>query len=396
MAFNNHGSAHFIDINLSGVLNNHGEVLTQKFIADVVNNPGEFTVYSNGVMRVDIFRLMPSGTLKINGLTINGDADLEPELIEYLTKNGGKISLTEECIVFSGYFTVNTVEARSKFPGLFSKYEFEPKWMANGVSSISAKTAIKKYWSYYSISDKYSLQQATTDVFKGRLVQSQVGCELIPKVKFDVFDKAVVARAIDRDKECQQIHEGTFHDHNLLAYLYKLLVTKDDKEVVSKIKQLLPPPPDNSYSAAVSKWLFSLPQMFFSAQPNNKQLGVHTYPVVVPTNIPRADLIVALEEVLHTVAKDDFKIAAEIKAWILKQFAAVNNKFSSIEIDDQILPTIDQLIESLKLNVIVTKEYLVELQQEEALAKEKEALEEVEELEEVEANNSSRKTLAYK
>lgn len=272
----------------------------------------------NGLINLGIFHLNKTGTLNINGMIIKGDETLDSNTKSYLEKYG-KIVQNDESITFFGVFQVNITEAKLALPHRFGKYE----------KTTSGYEYIPGNW--------------------------------FSSMKFDVFSKAVISRDFLQETTCNQIATELkpARDHVLLNYIANALMTKDQNNLTSLLRKPLfiaEKQSDTTEQSNWGAWLFSGLPMMFSAPPKVKAEHIkqssHTNLTgTTPENISKEDFIEALNEIVQSIAKDDFMVCHEIKEDILADFNKVNNKFTPQEQSDEIIPELDLMIENLKKNI---------------------------------------------
>lgn len=380
MSINNYGYMSVGSVTCGNVYNYGTMNFNQIQCLEIYNN-SQFNIMKNGLINLGIFHLNKTGTLNINGMIIKGDETLDSNTKSYLEQYG-KIVQNDESITFFGVFQVNITEAKLALPHRFGKYEkttsgyeyIPGNWFSSSydrVLSESKATGEKKYWRVKPITSSYDIRMATMDLFKGKISHAIVDCDFAPKMKFDVFSKTVISRDFLQETTCNQIATELkpARDHVLLNYIANALMTKDQNNLTSLLRKPLfiaEKQSDTTEQSNWGAWLFSGLPMIFSAPPKVKAEHIkqnsHTNLTgTTPENISKEDFIEALNEIVQSIAKDDFMVCHEIKEDILADFNKVNNKFTPQEQSDEIIPELDLMIENLKKNITAATKFAEEL-----------------------------------
>lgn len=301
---------------------NYGQITTNDFLCSDTTNYGEIDIAYSGLIDLGHFRLVKDGILNLNGFVFKGNMTLDPALKEYMEKHGGTITKDGDSLIFKGTFKLNVAELRAKLPQLLSKYDTVTSWWEyapfrwfyssySRVESKSKKTGESKLWKFSPITDKYTITMATDAVYTGKLAHKLVACNLNAKTKFDVFSKAVVTR--------EMANSSANSNQTLLTDVARAIMAKDPNSVLPMLTQL----------------------------GTNKDSKIA--------------LINALTEILDSVSNDNYKICYDVKDSIIAELTQVNCRFTKQEIETQILPEVDVLIDTVKNNVAIADKYLEEL-----------------------------------
>lgn len=329
-------------------MHNYGYLSTCSYENDFMTNYGTVIIANSGLVNLGAFELKKGGKLILNNLQIAFGEELEPELRAYLTRHGGTITETPDTLTLRGKFKVNIAELKKILPQKFGKYDdtgssYEWKsgaWLPNSYPSSKSvsKTGEEKYWRKTALDAKYKPDAATIDIFCGKLAKKLTKAASVTKVTLDVFSKAVMTQVLSKTSAVPTPQDAAAI--SLQQNIGRVLATATPQELNAKLYELVP-----KAQPGASVW-----SRLFAAAP-----------------------ILSAEQVLATISStvdslvaDDGNMAEEIVAEVTADFAKINNKFTSDEIDNCMLPTLNQCATSLKTNAKLAQDVLAILKQPEA------------------------------
>lgn len=245
-------------------------------------------------------------------------------------------------------------------------------------------------------SSKYDLADAAKDVLVSRIIAAIRGKHAAPKAKFTLMERGMVSRIIGDDfrrtKDLFRVTDTDSHASVLTPahkeeLLYNLVLgiilenrdmrvenfiySPDSLYAIDFEYVAADPPPGGVTVAEILRKLHAEPNAFIKIlmdrnfawnlvkfQSSNDYTMSWYQRCLLPTIITSDKFVTLLRTITAQLAADDFKVCRDARENIRRKFSYQSGVYSTAEINDSILPTMDRTIARIKRNVAIVNTFL--------------------------------------